>query len=132
MKTNKRLQKLVDIMVKQSFDQSGRILNVNVNKYAKNLASVNGPSAIIALSDYSKKLRREVGKYTLTIESATKLNPKQVNRLKNALKADYKINEVKIVVNPNLLGGTRITVGDIVIEDSVVNKIEQMKEAIRS
>lgn len=132
MKTDKKLQKLIDTMVKQSFDKTGKILNPKVDRYTKILSLLSISSAVVALSDYSKKLKRESSKHTLLIESVIRMSPKQINAVKNALKAEYKINEVRIVINKNLLGGTRIKIGDIVIEDSVVNKIEQMKEAIRS
>ena len=132
MKTDKKLQKLIDIMVKQSFDKTGKILNVSVRNYSETLTSLNRSLAIVTLSDFSKKLKRELSKHTLFIEGATKFTPGQINTVKNALRADYKIAEVKVIVNPNLLGGTRIKIGDLVIEDSVVNKIEQISQAIRS
>ena len=39
MKTDKKLQKLIDIMVKQSFDKTGKILNVSVRNYSETLTS---------------------------------------------------------------------------------------------
>jgi|SRR3989344_714073 len=131
MKIDKRLQKLIDTLVKQSFDKTGKVLSGKVKRYSETLSSLNKPTAIMALSEFSKSLKNEQNKHTLSIEGASKLNPKQINRIKNALRADYKISEVKVAVNPNLLGGTRIKIGDVVIEDSVVNKIEQLKGVIR-
>ena len=38
--------------------------------------------------------------------------------------------EAKVEVNPSLIGGARITVGDTVIDDSVLGKLTAMKNQL--
>jgi F-type H+-transporting ATPase subunit delta len=70
---------------------------------------------------------REVGE----VRSAVPLTSDQVDRLTKALnEATGKQVEVKVVVDPSLLGGIVATVGDTVIDGSVRTRLEQLKNAL--
>ncbi len=65
------------------------------------------------------------------VRSAVPLSSDQVERLRQALNhATGKNVEVKVVVDPSVLGGIITTVGDIVIDGSVRHRLEQMKEQL--
>lgn len=130
MKIDKKLQKLIDMMVKNSLSRLGKVEGSRVKKFASSLSKLPRQNAIFALSDFSKKLKRQVDKTTLEIESATLLSPVQVKRIVNAFKADYHIHKVHVKVNQRLIGGAKIKIGDRIFEDSVISKIAQVKEAI--
>jgi F-type H+-transporting ATPase subunit delta len=62
------------------------------------------------------------------VRSAVPLTPDQIDRLREALgHATGKDVEVRVVIDPSVLGGIVATVGDIVIDGSVRHRLEQMK-----
>jgi F-type H+-transporting ATPase subunit delta len=65
------------------------------------------------------------------VRSATPLDDGEVQRLTDALsRATGKNVEVKVVVDPTLLGGVVATIGDTVIDGSVRHRLEQLKEKL--
>jgi F-type H+-transporting ATPase subunit delta len=65
------------------------------------------------------------------VRSAVALTDDQVERLRAALtKATGKDVEVKVVIDPSVLGGVVARVGDVVIDGSVRHRLEQLKEQI--
>ena len=70
---------------------------------------------------------------TATIESAFELSPAQVEELKAALEKRFgKRIEATVTINPKLIGGARITVGDAVLDGSVQAKLEAMRTTLRA
>lgn len=70
---------------------------------------------------------------TATIESAIELSDAQVAELKAALEKRFgrKI-ETTVTVNPDLIGGARVTVGDAVLDGSVQAKLAAMHTQLRA
>jgi F-type H+-transporting ATPase subunit delta len=65
------------------------------------------------------------------VRSAIALDDAQVERLAAALsKATKKQVEVKVVVDPSVLGGLVARVGDTVIDGTIRHRLEQLKELI--
>lgn len=65
------------------------------------------------------------------VRSAVELTSEQVDRLRDALnRATGKDVEVKVVVDPSVLGGIVAKVGDLVIDGSVRHRLEQLREQI--
>jgi F-type H+-transporting ATPase subunit delta len=65
------------------------------------------------------------------VRSAIALDDQQVARLATALgSATGKTIEVKVIVDPSVLGGVVATVGDTVIDGTVRRRIEQLKEQL--
>ena len=65
------------------------------------------------------------------VRSAIELTPEQSDRLREALnRATGKDVEVKVVVDPSVLGGIVARVGDLVIDGSVRHRLEQLREQI--
>ncbi len=68
-----------------------------------------------------------------TIESAMALSPEQTARFTTALEKRFgKRIEATVRVDPALIGGARITVGDTVIDGSVQAKLDAMAQALRA
>ena len=66
------------------------------------------------------------------VRSAVPLSDDQKSRLADALgKATGKDVEVKVIVDPSVLGGLVAQVGDTVIDGSVRTKLDQLRETIR-
>ena len=65
------------------------------------------------------------------VRSATPLDDAQVQRLAQALgRATNKNVEVRVVVEPDLLGGLVATIGDTVIDGTVRHRLDQLKETL--
>ncbi|MCU1427559.1 MAG: synthase, delta subunit [Actinomycetia bacterium] len=65
------------------------------------------------------------------VRTAVELNPEQLRRLSEALgKATGKQVEVKVVIDPTVLGGVFARIGDTVIDGTVRSRIEQLKEQL--
>ena len=65
------------------------------------------------------------------VRSAIELTDDQRKRLADAIeKATGKSVEVKVIVDPSVLGGLVTTVGDTVIDGSVRSRLEQLKNTL--
>jgi F-type H+-transporting ATPase subunit delta len=70
---------------------------------------------------------------TATIESAFELTAAQVAELQAALEKRFgKKMETTVTVNPALIGGARVTVGDSVLDGSVQAKLAAMQAQLRA
>jgi len=68
-----------------------------------------------------------------TIESAFELSDAQVTELRSALERRFgKKIEATVTVNPELIGGARVTVGDSVLDGSVQAKLAAMRSQLRA
>jgi F-type H+-transporting ATPase subunit delta len=65
------------------------------------------------------------------VRSAAPLDETQQRRIADALsRATGKQIEVKVVVDPTVMGGIVATIGDMVIDGTVRHRLEQLKESI--
>jgi F-type H+-transporting ATPase subunit delta len=73
----------------------------------------------------------EVNKEVAEVRSAVPLNDDQRKRLAEALSnATGKQVEVKVIVDPSVMGGIVAQVGDTVIDGSVRSRLDQLKNAL--
>jgi F-type H+-transporting ATPase subunit delta len=71
------------------------------------------------------------GKQVATVRSAIDLTEDQKQRLATALQAKTGTPvDVRVVIDPSVLGGLVAQVGDTVIDGSVRRKLDQLKQAI--
>jgi F-type H+-transporting ATPase subunit delta len=87
---------------------------------------------LTAIVDRFVELAASERKHELAeVRSAIPLDDKQVERLATALgKATGKDVEVKVIVDPSVLGGIVARVGDTVIDGTVRHRLEQLKEQL--
>ncbi len=65
------------------------------------------------------------------VRSAIPLDDRQIKRLTEALgRATGKKIDVKVIVDPSVLGGVVARVGDTVIDGTVRHRLEQLKEQV--
>ena len=76
------------------------------------------------------KAAASADKAVAEVRSAIELSDDQRSRLAGAIqKATGKQVEVKVVIDPSVLGGLVTTVGDTVIDGSVKTRLDQLKNA---
>jgi F-type H+-transporting ATPase subunit delta len=65
------------------------------------------------------------------VRTAVELTPDQVDRLKAALEnATGQTLNLKTTVDPTVIGGVVATIGDVVIDDTVRTRIDQLKSRL--
>ena len=80
---------------------------------------------------FVEKAARERQREVAEVKSAIPLDDTQQRRLAEALsKATGKQVELKVVVDPAVLGGLVATVGDTVIDGTVRHRLDELKERI--
>ena len=73
----------------------------------------------------------ETGKQVAVVRSAVELTEDQKSRLATALQSTVgQPVEVRVVIDPSVLGGLVAQVGDTVIDGSVRRRLDQLKQAI--
>lgn len=129
-KLNKRLRQLVNKMVDSSLDKSGSVNNKKAMSFVSTLKKLPHSQAILSLMEYSKGIQREINKTTLTVESPIKLSSSLQKTIAKSLSSDHQISKTLFVLNPSLLGGVKIKIGDTLIDDSLKERSNQLKERI--
>jgi F-type H+-transporting ATPase subunit delta len=86
------------------------------------------PAIVRALVERSAASRN---KAVAEVRSAVPLSTDQTTRLAAAIKsATGKDVEIKVVIDPSVLGGLVTQIGDTVIDGSVRHRLNQVREAI--
>ncbi len=152
MKKNKQLDKAINLLIESSF-KDGSIIESKVVKSIKILKSMPKFQAIEALSVYLSDLKRLQRQHTLYIETTVPLSLVQLKKIQKIVETkvtsigkqimparladsskwagrQVKITKVITSINPEILGGFKLKIGDEVWDESFVSKINQVKEVI--
>lgn len=128
--TKKQLQKIVRNLSETSF-KDGIVLEAQVIKAIKALKTLPKPEAIEALGEYLKAIKRMERQFTMYIETAIPLPEATVRKMRKIVEKKSKITKIVTNINPEILGGFKLRVGDEVWDETILGKIEQVKGAIR-
>lgn len=103
---------------------------------AKNLVRAvidNGRLAALAqiASQFQALVDARAGTSQATIESAFPLDDRQVADIKSTMEKRFgRKLEASVVVEPALIGGVRVSVGDEVLDTSIRARLDQMRAAL--
>ena len=128
---NTPLEKIINELVKISVPNN-RLSKPKVDEIIKVLGGLSKGMAISSLTLYMKGLKQHLSQYHLTIESSIPLSEMQINRIEEAINQTQPVFETEVNINPNLLGGLKIKIGDNVYDDSLVRKIDLVRKEIIS
>ncbi len=128
--TKKQLQKIVQKLTDVSFKE-GRILESQVIKSIKVLKSLSQPQAITAMGAYLNAVKRVERKYTMIVETSIPLSSATIQKMKKIVEKKNTITKVIVNINPEILGGFKLKIGDEVYDETILEKINQVKEVIR-
>ena len=130
MKNKKETRQLSRALLRASFTD-GQLDQGRVSSLVKSLLEKKPRNYLDVLDEYKRLIRLEVEKRTATIESASELNPDVASDLVGNLKRKYGPDlTTRFVVNPELLGGMRIRVGDDVWDSSVRNRLQRLQQQL--
>lgn len=131
MKKSKLLQKTIHKLVEASF-KDGKLVESQVIKSIKALKFLSRADGIFALSEYLKQLKRKEREHTMYIETTIPLSSTQIKKAKKIVEKKVKITKILVNINPEILGGFKLKIGDEIWDESILGKINQIKEVIIS
>ncbi len=130
MKKDNHIQKLVRKLVEVGF-KDGKIIESQVTKAIILLKSLPKYQAIEALSQYLKEIKRLEREHTMYIETVIPLNSVEIKKIKRIVDKKGKITKVVSKINSEIFGGFKLRIGDEIWDETILGKINQVKEAIR-
>lgn len=128
---NKYLQKKIYKLAEVSF-RDGNMVESQISKAIQLLKSQPTSEAIQALSEYLKQLKRKQRQHTMYVETVIPLSKQQIKKMQKIVGKEAKITKVVTNINPEILGGFKLKVGDQIVDASILGKINQIKEVIVS
>lgn len=82
------------------------------------------------LAALQRLARLEMARREVLVESATELDAGSKQRVESGLAAEHGSNlNIQYKVNPSLLGGLRVRVGDDVLDGSVQGRLDRLSKA---
>lgn len=130
MKKDKYLNKLVLKLLEVSF-KDGRMVESQVVKSIKALKSLSLSDSILALTEYVKQLKRLERAHTMYIETTIPLTFQQINKLKKIVEKKILVTKVLVNINEDILGGFKLRIGDQIWDESILGRIDKVKEVIQ-
>ena len=130
MKINKEMRQQSKELLRASYTD-GKLDGSRVSTLVKSLIEKKPRNYIKVLDAYKRLLRLEIEKRSATIETASELAPDASAEITRNLKQKYGADlSTQFVLNPTLLGGMRIRVGNDVWDSSVRNRLERLQQQL--
>lgn len=107
---------------------SGRALPTTIALVGMAVAAGRGGQLAAIIDEFVELTAAESGRAVAEVRSAVELSPAQQERLAAAIATTTgRQVDVKVVIDPTVIGGLVTTVGDTVIDGSVKSRLEQFK-----
>ena len=130
MKINKEIRRLSREMLRASFTD-GQLDPGRISSLVDSIISKKPRHYIDVLKNYRRLLRLELEKRQARIETANEVDSTTSSELVTNLKKKYGSNlTAEFVVNPQLLGGMRIRVGNDVWDGSVRHRLQRLEHEL--
>ena len=130
MKLNKEIRQLSRKMLQASFTD-GQLDPGRITSLVDSVIAEKPRNYIDVLKNYKRLLRLEVEKRHATIETASEVNPEMRSDIVANLKSKYGNDlATEFHVDPQLLGGMRVRVGNDVWDGSVRNRLERLQHEL--
>ena len=128
MKISKEIRQLSRNLTRESFVE-GALDRGKVESIVKAIVKNKPRNYVQLLENYQRLLRLEADKRRARIESATALENEASQSIARDLEQKYGAGlTTEFVVNPALLGGVRIRVGNDVWDSSVRNRLDRLQQ----
>ena len=130
MKINKEIRWLSREMLRASFTD-GQLDPGRITSLVDSLVTHKPRNYIDVLKNYKRLLRLELQKRRATIETASEVDPAIRSEIIANLKNKYGDDlATEFQVDPQLLGGMRIRVGNDVWDGTVRNRLERLQQEL--
>jgi F-type H+-transporting ATPase subunit delta len=130
MKLNKEIRQLSRKMLRASFTD-GQLDPGKVASLVDSLVTHKPRNYVDVLKNYKRLLRLELQKRRATIETASEVDPAIRSEIIANLKNKYGNDlATEFQVDPQLLGGMRIRVGNDVWDGTVRNRLERLQQEL--
>ena len=124
------IKNLARAIYESSLDKGGAELD---SVLSKSIIFMRDKSLMSKKKEILKSLEdiidKEEGIVKAKVSTSSKLNEKMEQEVKESIKKKYKAKEVILesIINPKLLGGIKIEIGDDIIDTTLANKIHQLQ-----
>jgi F-type H+-transporting ATPase subunit delta len=130
MKLNKEIRRLSRKMLQASFTD-GQLDRGRIASLVDSVTAEKPRNYINVLKNYKRLLRIEVEKRHATIETASEVTPAIGSEIVSNLKSKYGDDlATEFHVDPRLLGGMRIRVGNDVWDGTVRNRLQRLQQEL--
>ena len=130
MKVTKEIRRLSRELLRASFTD-GQLDRGKIASLVESLVAKKPRHYIAILENYKRLIRLEEDKRHAKIESASELGVEANSRIIEILKRRYGQDlTTELAVRPELLGGLRIRVGSDVLDSTVRNRLERLKQEL--
>ena len=130
MKLNKEIRQLSRKMLQASFTD-GQLDPGRISSLVDSLITQKPRNYIEVLKNYRRLLRLELEKRHATVETSSEVDPAIRSEIVANLKSKYGNDlSTEFHVDPKLLGGMRIRVGNDVWDGSVRNRLERLQHEL--
>src|SRR5215210_1759924 len=130
MKITKDVRRTTKDLFQASFTD-GRLDENKIRIIVQSVITGKSRHYVDLLKNYQRLIRLETEKRRAIVESATELDPATAQRVASGLKAKYGADlATEFRVNPSLIGGLRIRVGDDVYDGSVQGRLTRLEQEL--
>jgi F-type H+-transporting ATPase subunit delta len=130
MKINKEIRQLSRKMLQASFTD-GQLDPGRISSLIDSVIAKKPRNYIDVLKHYRRLLRLEIEKRQATVETASEVDPAIRSEIVANLKSKYGDDlSTQFQVDPQLLGGMRIRVGNDVWDGSVRNRLQRLQHEL--
>ena len=130
MKNNKEIRRLSRGMLRASFTDA-QLDNGKISALVQSLVTKKPRHYLDVLQHYKRLLRLEIEKRHVRIESAMKLDAETAKQIVDRLKRKYGTDlTANFDVDPSLLGGVRVRVGDDVWDGTLRSRLQRLEQQL--
>jgi len=130
MKLNKEIRRLSRKMLQASFTD-GQLDPGRISSLVDSLITHKPRNYIDVLKNYRRLLRLELEKRHASVETSSEVDPAIRSEIVANLKSKYGNDlSTEFHVDPQLLGGMRVRVGNDVWDGSVRNRLERLQHEL--
>ena len=130
MSSNVRVNKIADLLLSHSLNENGRVEEDKISKILKDLRLNPPPQHIEILKRLAFLVRRHISTYQGTLEYMGGDGGELAERFcqKDFIKS--KSTEIKSNESTSLIAGFKLKIGDDVYEDSISNRLNNIRKAL--
>jgi F-type H+-transporting ATPase subunit delta len=130
MSSSNKVFKVAQVLLNQSIGDNGRIDSDKVSAILSELRENPPAKHIEILKRFGFLVRRHMSSYQVSLEFKGGDGSEIASNLSKKSFIDENASEVQAIDCPSLIAGFRVKVGDDVYEDSIANRLNNVRKAL--